>query len=173
MHCPLKTAILLVGLPLVASAQEPYSAHTMKLAAGEQPAAASIDDVAWLQGYWQGEGLDGQCEEMWSAPVGGAMLGTFRLLKEDQLQFSEFFIISEHDNSLVLKLKHFDPKFAGWEERDKFVTFRFIKAEGTTAWFEGLTYQLSDQGQLDVYVAMRGKDGTVSEGHFRYPPAGQ
>ena len=149
-------------------AQEQNSEHTLKLAESATSPAAKIEDVAWLQGYWKGEGLGGTCEEMWSAPLGGAMVGTFRLLNENQLTFSEFFILAEQEGSLVLKLKHFDPAFKGWEEQEKFVAFPFIRAEGTTAWFNGLTYQLADNGELHVYVAIHGKDGSSQEGEFHY-----
>ena len=47
MHTQLTSAVLLLGLPIMASAQQPYSEHTMKLAEGDQPAAAVANDVKW------------------------------------------------------------------------------------------------------------------------------
>lgn len=149
-------------------AQEPFSEHTLRLAAGTPGAPAKMADVAWLEGYWTGEGLGGTCEEMWSPPLGGAMLGTFRLMKDGKLEFSEFFMLVEVEDSLVLKLKHFDAELKGWEEKDRSIEFQFIKSSGTTAWFNGLTYQLADDGVLHVYVAISSKDGSVREGEFRY-----
>lgn len=148
--------------------QEENTKHTLRLVADAKPEPANIEDFAWLQGYWTGSGLGGECEEMWSAPVAGAMVGTFRMMNEGALQFSEFFVLAESKGEISLKLKHFDDKLHGWEEKDKFVEFKFIKAEQKTAWFEGLTYQLDEAGTLHVYVAMKQKDGTSSEGEFTF-----
>lgn len=57
-------------------------------AAPEAPAkpptpAARIAQVAWLTGYWIGEGLGGTIEDVWLPPRGGVLLGAFRLQKAD------------------------------------------------------------------------------------------
>lgn len=147
-------------------AQERHTQHTLRLEAGAIPPAAQIGEFAWLQGYWVGEGLGGTCEEMWSGPLGGAMLGTFRLLNDGRLAFTEFFVLAETDGQVSLKLKHFDPAMKGWEAQDKFEEFRLIKVKGKTAWFHGLTYQLDENGTLHVYVAMKRNDGTLGEAEF-------
>lgn len=121
-----------------------------------------------MEGYWKGEGLGGMCDEMWTPAASGSMLGTFRLMKDDKLQFSEFFMLVEEDGSLVLKLKHFDPQLNGWEAKDKFVRFPLIKVEGQTAFFSGLTYQLDEDDVLRVFVAIKQKDGSQKEGKFTY-----
>ena len=48
----------------------------------------SVAELSWLAGHWRGEGLGGQCEEIWSAPQAGTMMGTFRLMKDGEVQFS-------------------------------------------------------------------------------------
>jgi hypothetical protein len=155
-----------------ATAQEANTEHTLRLSEGFTPAQTSIDDFAWLHGYWVGEGLGGQCEEMWGAPLGGAMLGTFRMLEDGQLVFSEFFVLAEKEGQISMKLKHFNPDFDGWEKKDKYVEFKFIKAEDKAAYFDGLTYKLTEDGTLKVYVSMKQKDGTLDEGQFTFTKAG-
>lgn len=151
-------------------AQEMLTPHTMKVADGTKAADASLADFSWLQGQWSGEGLGAKCDETWSAAAGGCMVGTFRMVKDDKLVFSEFFMLVKTDEGVVLKLKHFNPDLTGWEEKDKSVDFPLVKVEGKTAWFGGLTYQLQDDGSLKAYVAMKQKDGTYSEGQFHLQP---
>ena len=155
---------------LSASAEEMLTQHTMKAAEGSQAAVAEISDFAWLQGQWKGEGLGARCDETWSAPAGGCMVGTFRMVQDDKLVFSEFFMLTKVDQGIVLRLKHFNPDMTGWEEKGKSVDFPLIKVEGKTAWFGGLTYQVQDDGSLKAYVAMKKKDGTFNEGQFHFQP---
>ena len=142
--------------------------NTMRLDAGSKSAPATLQDVSWLVGHWRGEGLGGQVEETWAPAFAGSMAGTFRLAKDGKLDFSEFFMMMEHEGSLVLKLKHFDREMHGWEEKDNYVTFPLVKVEGRTAWFSGLTYRLDESGTLHSIVAMKGKDDTFSEGVFKF-----
>lgn len=155
--------------PLAAS-DEMLTAHTMKVAEGAKAATAKLGDFAWLTGHWTGEGLGAVCDETWSAPAGGCMVGTFRMVKDDKLVFSEFFMLVETDKGVVLRLKHFNPDMTGWEEKAKFVEFPLVKLDGKTAWFGGLTYQLQDDGSLKAYVAMKKKDGGYNEGQFHFEP---
>ncbi len=95
----------------------------------QQPATATLSAMAWLAGRWIGEGLGGVSEEIWSEPRGGVMMGMYRSLKQDQPVFYEFLMLVEEQGSLVLKLKHFNPDFSGWEEKSSFVSFRLVMVE--------------------------------------------
>ena len=62
----MKRAVVILGMaliPLSTAAQDHGSAgstpNTMKLAPGARSPAATIDDVAWLSGRWEGEFLGG------------------------------------------------------------------------------------------------------------------
>jgi hypothetical protein len=154
--------------------QKQATKNTQQLATGEARQPATLSDVSWLRGEWIGEGLGGQADEIWSAPMAGTMVGTFRLVNEGKLVFSEFFMLVEEQKSLTLKLKHFDSKMKGWEEKEKFTEFKLIKVEHQTAWFDGLTYRLDKNNVLHAYVAMKQKDGSLQEGEFVFrkrPPA--
>ena len=69
--------------------------------------------MAWLAGYWRGTGLGGECEELWSEPLADRMLGSFALVRDDKLVFSEALELVEEEGSLVLKIRHFDAGFDG------------------------------------------------------------
>ncbi len=105
------------------------------------PPPATITDVAFLTGHWIGEGLGACAEEVMSESAGGQIMGIFRQMKpEGGVRFYEFYTIAEHEGSLVLRIKHFNPDMTGWEEKNEMVAFPLVAIEGTTAYFDGLTF---------------------------------
>jgi hypothetical protein len=124
--------------------------------------------MAWLAGTWRGPGLGGVAEEIWSEPTGGVMMGSFRMLKGDEPVFYEFITLSEEDGSLVMRVKHFSPELVAWEEKDKTVDFQFIKRDGKRYYFDGLTFEVNSADEVNVYLAIGQKDGSVREEVFEY-----
>ncbi len=124
----------------------------------------SIDDFAFLTGYWTGTGLGGEAEEVWLPPVDGRMFGIFKLSGDGELSFTEFMEITQQDGEWVLRLKHFNPDFSGWEEKDAHVTFPLESVSPNQALFRGLTYKVTDGTDLEVTVRLNYSDGrTVVE----------
>ena len=161
---------VLVGGVSVAEAQEAQATNaqtpnTVKAPEGPGP-TATLGDMRWLVGHWKGTGLGGVSEEMWSEPAGGAMMGMYRLITKDAVTFYEFLTLVEEQGSLALKLKHFNPDLTGWEEKDRFVTFRLAKLTATEAWFGGLTFRRLGDDRLEIFLALRGRDGGVREETF-------
>jgi len=148
------------------SGQDKLTEHTLKRTNPDTKVAVDLSEFAWIQGSWKGSGLGADCDEMWGAPAGGCMLGTFRMVSEGKLNFTEFFMLTTVDGQTVLQLKHFGDDFVGWETKDKFVAFPLIKVEGKAAYFEGLTYAVQEDGSLKAWVAMKKKDGGYQEGSF-------
>lgn len=155
------SAILLFAFSNIGISEDKME-KTLSLAEGEKSPKANLSDIAWLAGYWQGEGLGGVIEENWSPPLGNSMTGTFKLITEGQDAFYEFFIITVEDESLILKLKHFNPDMSGWEGKNDFVTFRLVKIEEKTTYFSGLTYNLLDDDTLQIFLRMK-RDDKVEE----------
>jgi hypothetical protein len=120
---------------------------------------------------WTCQALGGTAEEFWQAPQAGAMLGSFRMIRDGKPSFYEIATISEKDGSLVVRILHFDADLVGWEkEKGGPQTFPLVKLEGKTAYFEGLTFAKKDDGSLDVWVLIHGKDGSSNEALFAYRP---
>ena len=162
-------ALLLAGFLMeCAQAQEVLTEHTLKFDKEAPAATLNLDEQKWLVGYWTGPGLGGECDELWMPVQGGIMTGTFRFMADSKVQFSEIFQLAEHDGKWTLRLKHFHADMKGWEEKDKFVEFPFIKAEANAIYFNGLTYKLNESGDLDVYLAMKKKDGSMDEVTFAF-----
>jgi hypothetical protein len=141
--------------------------NTLKLAPGVDSPAASLEAASWLTGGWEGEGLGGICEEIWSPAKAGTMLGMFRIIKDGKQAFSEFMEIKEQDGSILLRLKHFGNDFEGWEEKDKHITFKLVKETRDALYFDGLTYRKKGDLTMEVFVVFNSKEG-VREEKFTY-----
>lgn len=128
----------------------------------------SIEDFAFLQGYWVGTGFGGDSEEIWMPPVDGRMLGIFKQSAGGELIFSEYMEIVKVDEAFQLRLKHFNPDFSGWEEKDDYVSFPFRSVTANKAVFGGLSYQITDSGGLHIELKMRQDDGSVNTEVFSF-----
>ena len=153
-----------------APAPQTRTANTVALPADAVRPKATLDVVSWMAGgVWRGDGLGGATEERWSAPAAGAMMGMFRLVKKgadgrDAVGFYEFLTIVEQDGTLALKLKHFNADLTGWEEKDKFVTFRLARVTAEAVHFDGLTFRRDGPDRMTIFLALRDtKTGTLSE----------
>jgi hypothetical protein len=147
-------------------AQTQQTENTWMGGAGFARPAATVESLGWLTGHWVGEGLGGECEELWGAPKAGAILGAFRLCQENQTVFTEHFVLMEHQGSLLLKLKHFGPDLRGWEEKDRSVEFPLIQVMDREVRFDGITYRRVSDQELHVFVAISDKEKNVREAKF-------
>ena len=77
----------------------------------------SIEDFAFMSGYWRGEGMGGRSEEMWMPPAGARMFGIFKQSDDSGLIFSEFMEITNVEGEFVLRLKHFNPDFPAGKKK--------------------------------------------------------
>ena len=132
-------------------------------AAQPQSPPATLADVAWLQGYWDGEGMGGTVEDIWMPPRAGVMLGAFRLVKKDGAPggFYELFAVEEYEGSLRFVAKHFNPDWVGWEEKDKALRLRLTAKTPTELAFGGVVFRREGDDMLTVEIAMRGRDGAA------------
>lgn len=156
MHRPLLAlaAAVLIASPAAAQAPEPSP-------------QATIADAAWLTGRWVGEGLGGVVEESWAAPYGKQMVGHFLLARDGQPAFYEIMLIDEHEGGLRLRVKHFNPDFTAWEERDGWHSFEPLSVAPGDLRFRGLRLRRGGEA-LIATVTLKGSDGTVRDHVLRY-----
>jgi hypothetical protein len=121
----------------------------------------TVEDLSWLAGHWRGEGLGGSCEEIWSEPLAGTMVGTFRLVEDGETRFYEMLVLAREETGLVMKVKHFAPDLVGWEEKEDFLRFELERVEPNRAHFEGLSME-REGDRLEIRV-IRYKGGEVRE----------
>jgi hypothetical protein len=114
----MKTAFSII-LYLVVCVFTVQAQNTLSMGENDTLPKAQIEDVAWLAGHWRGTAFGGIIEEIWSPPLGNAMMAVFRLVKENKTEFYEIETISEESGSLILRLKHFAADLKGWEEKEE------------------------------------------------------
>jgi hypothetical protein len=149
-------------------AQSTLTKHTLQLTENQQSPSASLNEVSWIAGHWQGEAFGGIAEEIWSPPSGGSMMCAFKLTKEDKVQFYEICTITEENGTLMLRLKHFHPDLKGWEEKDETVEFPLVRLTGDRAYFSGFTFERVSENEMNIYVLISGEPGKEEEVKFNY-----
>ena len=156
--------LLIIALALCAA---PAAAQNVRTATpGSEPPAASIQDIAWLAGHWEGEGLGGQSFETISPPVAGQMAGHFQQVNDGKLQFYELYQFVPAGNSLLMRIKHFNADLTAWEEKAVTVDFPLVAIERDAVYFDGLTMRKTADGGMEAFVVIE-KDGN-REVHFRF-----
>lgn len=151
-------SLCLLGPPVLAqeagSGAQPATANTWWLRAASPRPVAKLAVAGWLRGQYVGTGLNGDIELSFLPPRAGAMIGSFRLMRNERTEFSEHLQMIEVDGSLHLRVKHFTPEFVGWEDKDQYFTFRLVEVRDDELRFEGLTYRRTDDG-VQIFIAMR------------------
>ena len=122
---------------------------------------ADIEQVEWIIGYWRGDAFGGKVQEVWTPPMGGSMMCAFTLIVAHKIKFYEFVTISEENNSLILRLKHFHPDLKGWEPQDKTVDFKLVKITDDRIYFDGFTFEKDGHDAINIYVLLQ--NGSVNE----------
>lgn len=133
--------------------------------------AQSIDDAAWLAGRWVGEGFGGQMEESWSPPVGGQMVGHFRHWQGNDIRFYEILLMDVVEGGVRMRVKHFNPDFVGWEEKDGWHTFEPVSAAPDALLFNGLEIRREGADRMIMSIRLRDDDGAVREEILRFQRA--
>ncbi len=129
--------------------------------------AASLEDVQWIAGHWQGEALGGITEEIWTPALGGSMMCAFKLVVDGKVKFYELVSLSEEEGTLIIRLKHFGPALHGWEEKDEAEVFRLVKISPEKVWFDNFTFEKVNENEMNIYVVFEGK-GEKKEVQFNY-----
>ncbi len=128
---------------------------------------ANLTAISWLAGHWRGEAFGGITEEIWTPPLGGSMMCAFKVVAKNKVSFYELETISEENNTLILKLKHFHANLKGWEEKDETVDFRLVKVTENKVYFDGFTIERISDTEINEYVVI-GDGGQQSEVKFNY-----
>ena len=150
------------------SAQQKRTEHTYQLTDKSVQPEATLADVSWLVGSWQGEAFGSQMEEVWNPPSAGSMVGMFKLYNDKGVSFYELLLIKEENNSLNLKVKHFSADFVAWEEKQDYINFPLAKIEKDAIHFAGLSFYREDDDHFTGYIVMKTSDGSIREEKLVY-----
>jgi hypothetical protein len=156
------------ALLLVLAASPAAAQLTRTAAPGAKPPVASVQDLAWLQGEWTGDGFGSILHENYSAPLGGQMSAHFYAAKDGKPGFYEFELISQVGNSVEYQVRHFNPDMTAWEDKDKFVRFPLVAVDKDAWYFDGLTIRRTGPDSADHIVRVKEKDGSEREAVLHY-----
>ena len=131
--------------------------------------AATLEDLDFMTGRWQRTSADGVAEEWWMEPRGNTKVAAFRWAQGDRLITVELVIISQEEDGIFLRFKHYGAQFDPWE-KDEPNTYRLERVDGNKALFvqvstndkvpEAMIYRLTDDG-----LEFRGTDNKKGEPH--------
>jgi len=137
----MRLSLIAVAAFVLAGTATADETKVRQLTQDAKPGTATIAQVSWLAGRWVGEGFGGQLEEIYSPATKDSMIGHFQMTKDGAAQFFEFVEIRQENGSLAYRVKHFNPDLTGWEEKEKYVSFKLVAIEGATIYFDGLTIE--------------------------------
>jgi hypothetical protein len=131
-------------------------------AAGEEPTTRpGIRDLGFIAGRWVGSFGDGPAEEAWNAPLGNAMVGTFRAVSKGTTTLYEILVLEETPDGVFLRLRHFDAGLVPWaDEAEGPLSYPLVSLRGNVAVFEDakrpfpqrMTYALEGDDTLRITV---------------------
>tara|TARA_R110002051_G_scaffold70772_1_gene127514 strand:+ start:72908 stop:73399 length:492 start_codon:yes stop_codon:yes gene_type:complete len=142
--------------------------NTVSFEEGMTSPDASLATIDWLTGHWKGKAFGGIAEEIWSPPVDGSMMFSFRLIDKGTVSFYEFGHILETEGTLILQLKHFNGDLSGWEEKDETIDFKLVKQEENRLYFNDFTIERISDKEINMYVEIGEDEGTSNEVIFNY-----
>jgi hypothetical protein len=144
--------------------------HMIPLLAFSQKTDPALQPLAFLSGRWTSDSAEGQEEEYWSQATGRSMVGTFRVLKDGDAVFYEFWVIEVEDGRAIFKMKHFDRGLLGWEEKADMVRLTLSVRNGQDVLFSksdgSLSLRYQRNGDELVSTLRRVKDGKTKEDVF-------
>ena len=147
-------ALLVCAVPTLTSAQEsPPTGVVRTWTEGAVIPKATINDMRWLVGQWEGK-LEGATQQyVVLSPVSGHMPGFVRAWGQDgSIWFYEISDLVEVDGSLEFRDKHFSGELNGWEGKSEFVSHRLIEITDRAVYFDGLTIVKEGPEHFTVYV---------------------
>jgi uncharacterized protein DUF6265 len=145
---------------------------------GQEPKAPRLADLAWMAGRWIDDAGGNLSEEIWAAPVGDSMMGMWRYVAGGKVRIFEMLTIGEHEGGLAMRLRHFDPRLAGREDKERPVVLKLVRLANREAAFEGTEYSGTGTVRLtyrrpsdDTLAVTLDKAGGKEEFRFRRAPA--
>jgi len=168
MSLLIKKLSVILLIILINTSCQTQKVPNIKSLNGDKSPTAKLESLDWIVGNWQGKALGGITEEQWSSPSAGSMMGMFKLISDGEVSFYELMVISEVEESLILRIKHFDRQMRGWEEKDKSVEFPLVDIKENRVYFDGLTFEKINEDQINVYVLLEEEGSEPVEVSFPY-----
>jgi hypothetical protein len=72
-------------------------------------------------------------------------------------------LLAEEEGSLILKVKHFNADFTGWEEKDDYIKFRLVSVAPDAVYFSGLSFYRIGDDEIHIYIALHSDEKVWEE----------
>lgn len=116
------------------------------------PVPATLADIDWIVGAWEGPLGDNRQEHIAYPAVQGQIPGFVRgWTADDTITFYEINAFAEVEGSLEFRVKHFTPELAGWEPQTEFVRHRLVAKTDNALYFHGITFVRTGPDRHTVY----------------------
>lgn len=135
--------------------------NTLSFEEGAVSPKADLSQVSWIAGHWKGEAFGGIVEEIWSPPLGGSMMFSFKHILDGKVNFYELGHIQEIAGSLIYQLKHFGGDLKGWEEKEEVVSAKLVQLAKNRVYFDDFTFEKISDNEINIYVVL--ENGEQSE----------
>jgi hypothetical protein len=122
---------------------------------------ATLADLSWFAGRWVDDAGGNLSEETWTAPSGDSMQGMWRYVVSGKTRIYEILTITAEDGGIVMRLRHFDPKLVGREEKATPVVLKLVASKERSAVFEGPEVGSSTPGLVRLTYARPADDTLV------------
>lgn len=159
---------ILLLVPFIISYSQNNFQNTKILKNDQNSPKATISAARMIEGHWKGVAFGGIAEEIWAPAIGNSMMGSFRLVTDNKVNFYELLSISEENSSLILRIKHFNSDLTGWEEKNEVEEFKLIEIKPNKIFFDGLTFEKIDKDEMNIYVITEDNDGNQNEIKFNF-----
>jgi Domain of unknown function (DUF6265) len=133
-------------------------AAILAAAATAQAHAASLSDLAFLEGDWVSDRSGFVIEENWSDAKAGVVLGMSRGAQNDMVRFLRFAVVEQVGDEVFMRFKRYNPDYSSWETGGPSV-MRLVRADRQQVVFEAtdaasdvqrITYHIRANGVIDV-----------------------
>lgn len=114
---------------------QPGTQSSSAVTATDPAAKATLADLAWLAGSWQGSWGPRIAQQVWTPPNSGVMLGSFQLAENDKTLVVEIFTLTETPEGIELRIRHFTPSLMPWE-KDGPTVLKLTSMDAKSAIFE-------------------------------------
>jgi Domain of unknown function (DUF6265) len=133
-------------------------AAILATAAATHVQAASLSDLAFLEGEWVSDRSGFVIEENWTDAKAGIVLGMSRGAQGEMVRFLRFAVVEQVGDDVFMRFKRYNADYSSWETGGPSV-MRMVRADRQQVVFEAtdpasdvqrITYHIRDNKTVDV-----------------------
>lgn len=129
--------------------------------------AATLADLAFLNGSWTSDRGGFVIEEQWTDAQGGVVVGMSRGVQHGAVRFLRFAVVEQDGDAIIMRFKRYNADYSSWENGSPSV-MRLVVSDGSQAVFaatdpasdvQRITYRLRADSAVDVVANRIDADG--------------